>query len=146
MPTIDDCVRICNDYIILAAKVIVENISDFNFLHNYVVKHIAHKETARKSVIVSEIVSQTSIFLIHVFFFHNVPIKSIQFVRGSLLQLPNLLNQRNVEKGVTGCFNATLSFFELIHCHIIVAALHFFGTKGINDSPTFNTLPSHMEY
>lgn len=65
------------------------------------------------------------------FFFHNVPIKSIQFVRGSLLQLPNLLNQRNVEKGVTGCFNTTISFFELIHCHIIVAALHFLAQKGL---------------
>ena len=55
------------------------------------------------------------------------------------------MNRRNVAKDVTGRFNATIDFFELVvHCHIIAAALHFFGMKGINDSPTFNTLPSHM--
>ena len=73
LPTVDDCVRIRNDYIILAARVIVENISHFSFLQKCVVKHIPHKfskETARKSVIVSEIVSQTSIFLIHVVVFY----------------------------------------------------------------------------
>ena len=72
LPTVDDCVRIRNDYIILAARVIVENISHFSFLQKCVVKHIPHKfskETARKSVIVSKIVSQTSIFLIHGFLF-----------------------------------------------------------------------------
>ena len=77
LPTVDDCVRIRNDYIILAARVIVENISHFSFLQKCVVKHIPHKfskETARKYMIVSEIVSQTSIFLCMLF---NVSFKSI---------------------------------------------------------------------
>ena len=61
------------------------------------------------------------------------------------MQLRNQLNRRNVAKDVTGRFNATIDFFELIvHCHIIAAALHFFGMKGIDNSPTFNALPSHM--
>jgi hypothetical protein len=31
-----------------------------------------------------------------------------------------------------------------INCHIIAAALHFFGMKEISDSPIFNALPSRM--
>ena len=62
---------------------------------------------------------------------------------GSLLQLRNLLNRRNVAKEVKGRFNATIDFFELIvHCHIIAAAMNFFGLKGVTDSPTSNALPS----
>ena len=61
------------------------------------------------------------------------------------MQLRNLLNRRNVAKDITGRFNATIDFFELIvHCHIIAAALHFFGMKEITDSPKFNALPSCM--
>lgn len=64
---------------------------------------------------------------------------------GCLLQLRNLLNRRNVAKDVTGRFNATIDFFELIvHCHIIAAALHFFGMSGTDETPSFNALPSNL--
>lgn len=32
----------------------------------------------------------------------------------------------------------------MVHCHIVVAALHFFEMKGINDLLKRNTLPSSM--
>lgn len=55
------------------------------------------------------------------------------------------MNRRNVAKDITGRFNATIDFFELVvHCHIIAATLHFFGMKGIEDSPVFNALPSRI--
>ena len=56
LPTVDDCVRIRNNYVILAARVIVTNLSQFAFLQSCVMQHIPHKfssETAKKSVIVS---------------------------------------------------------------------------------------------
>lgn len=64
---------------------------------------------------------------------------------GCLLQLCNLLNWRNVAKDVTGCFNATIDFFELIvHCHILAAALHVFGMSETDETPSFNALPSNL--
>jgi hypothetical protein len=64
---------------------------------------------------------------------------------GTLLQLRNLLNRRNVSKDVTGRFNAAIDFFELIvHSHIIGAALHFFGMSGKEDSAHCNALPPNL--
>lgn len=56
LPTIADCVEMRNIYIILAARIIVENLSHFGFLEECVVHHIPHKfsaDTTTKSEIVS---------------------------------------------------------------------------------------------
>ena len=55
-PTVGNCIRIRTNYIILAARVIVGNLSHFSFLQKCVAQHIPHKfckKTAEKSVIVS---------------------------------------------------------------------------------------------
>ena len=55
-PTVADCVSIHNNYVVLAARVIVENLPHFTFLHKCVIQHIPHKfsdETSKKSLIVS---------------------------------------------------------------------------------------------
>jgi hypothetical protein len=55
-PTVGKCIRIRTNYIILAARVIVGNLSHFAFLQKCVMQHIPHtfsKKTAEKSVIVS---------------------------------------------------------------------------------------------
>ena len=64
--------------------------------------------------------------------------------RGTLLQLRNLINRRNVAKDVTGRFNATVDFLEtVVDCHIVAAAMNFFGMKAETDVPSnaFPVLP-----
>ena len=56
LPTVDDCICMRTNYITLASRVIVENLSHFAFLQKCVVQHIPHqfaKESGKKSVIVS---------------------------------------------------------------------------------------------
>ena len=61
---------------------------------------------------------------------------------GTLLQLRNLINRRNVAKDVTGRFNACIDYMEtVIHCHITAAAMDFFGMKEQTDDPSSNALP-----
>ena len=46
---------------------------------------------------------------------------------GTLVQLRNLINRRNVANDVSGRFNASIDFFELVtKCHIVAAAMDFF--------------------
>lgn len=59
LPTVGDCVGVRKNYIILAARVIVNNLPHFTFLQPCVVQHIPHqfsKEMAVKSDIVSKCV------------------------------------------------------------------------------------------
>lgn len=68
LPTVDDCLRIRNNYIILAARVIAQNLSHFLFLQKCVVQYISHKfskETAKKSVIVSHVIYKVYNYLTH---------------------------------------------------------------------------------
>ena len=59
---------------------------------------------------------------------------------GTLLQLRNLINRRNIAKDVTGRFNETIDFAELvINCHIVAAGMKFFGLKSLLDEPTYNS-------
>ena len=59
---------------------------------------------------------------------------------GILLQLRNLINRRNVAKDVTGRFNETIDFAELvINCHIVAAGMKFFGLKSVSDEPAYNS-------
>lgn len=45
---------------------------------------------------------------------------------GTLLQLRNVINRRNIAANISGCFNAAIDFFELVcNCHIVAAAMHF---------------------
>ena len=59
---------------------------------------------------------------------------------GTLLQLQNLVNRRNIAKDVTGHSNETIDFAELvINCHIVAAGMKFFELKSVSDEPTYNS-------
>lgn len=65
------------------------------------------------------------------------------FQGGTLLQLCNLINRRNVSADISGKFNEAVDFFQLVvECHIMVAAMHFFSLKTLDDTPSTNKLPS----
>ena len=55
-----------------------------------------------------------------------------------------MLNQRNVSADVSGQFNSTVDFVELVtNCHIVAAAMNFFGMIDVTSNPTNNaTLPN----
>ena len=60
---------------------------------------------------------------------------------GTLLQLRNMLNQRNVSADVSGQFNSTVDFVELVtNCHIVAAAMNFFGMIDVTSNPTNNAM------
>ena len=55
---------------------------------------------------------------------------------GTLFQLRNLINRRNVVKDVRTDMNATEDFFETVGVgHIVAATLQFFGMRDISNSP-----------
>ena len=54
----------------------------------------------------------------------------------------NLLNRRNVSRNTSGKFHASLDFLSLVTtCHILAAAMHFFGMSSRSDVPTLNAIP-----
>ena len=57
---------------------------------------------------------------------------------GTLHQLRNLINRVNVSrKELKHQVNEVEDFLELvIECHLISAAMHFFGMKSVDDSPS----------
>ena len=58
---------------------------------------------------------------------------------GTLIQLRNLINRRNVATDVSGRFNQAIDFFELIvRCHITAATMHYFGMASTADMPRQN--------
>ena len=58
--------------------------------------------------------------------------------RGTLLQLRNLINRRNITADIFGNFNEAIDFFELVV--ISHVSIHFRGMSDIMDSPTRNAL------
>ena len=64
---------------------------------------------------------------------------------GTLVQLRNLINQRNVARDISGRFNESIDFFELVNCHIIVAGMHFFGLNTMADEHRYNSFPMHQK-
>ena len=64
---------------------------------------------------------------------------------GTLLQLRNQLNRRNIASNPDGRFNASIDFLELVtESHILAAGMHFFGLKDAAGSPSFNHVPSNI--
>lgn len=66
---------------------------------------------------------------------------------GTLLQLRNVINRRNIgkSKSITSHVNEIEDFLELcIECHLIVAALHFFSMSSLSDTPQSNGFPSNV--
>ena len=58
---------------------------------------------------------------------------------GTLMQLRNLINRQKVSKDVTGCFNATVDYMQsVIDCHIVAAAMNYFGISKTTDNPSLN--------
>ena len=59
---------------------------------------------------------------------------------GTLLQLWNLINRINIAKDITGRFNETIDFAELvINSHIVAVGMKFFGLKSVSDKPIYNS-------
>ena len=59
---------------------------------------------------------------------------------GSLLQLRNAINRRNVAGKVKGRFNSTIDFMEsVVECHITAAGMQFFGMDSLSDQPKNNS-------
>ena len=68
--------------------------------------------------------------LLQVFFTHLYK-RGFNNDRGTLVQLRNLINRRNVANDVSGRSNASIDFFELVtKCHIVAAAMNFFGMNA----------------
>lgn len=66
--------------------------------------------------------------------------------RGTMMQLRNLVNRRNVHMNITGHFNAAVDFFQLVtECHILAASLVFFGMTDVNSTPSCNLLPGSIQ-
>ena len=62
---------------------------------------------------------------------------------GTLLQLRNQLNRRNVASNPDGRFNVSVDFIELVtERHILAAGMNFFGLKETTGLPTYNRIPS----
>ena len=71
---------------------------------------------------------------------------SSSFEAGTMMQLRNLVNRRNVSKDVTGRFNAALDFYQLVtECHILAASVAFFGMTDIDSTPSCNIHPNGIE-
>lgn len=67
---------------------------------------------------------------------------------GTLVQLRNLINRRNVGKGkeVKHQVNEVEDFLELVtKCHLVAATMHHFGMKNISDCPSKNGFPCDIE-
>ena len=65
--------------------------------------------------------------------------------KGCLLQLRNLINRRNVASDITGRFNESSDFFELVvDCHILSAAMSYFGMYSTDDTPSKNDVPRNI--
>ena len=64
---------------------------------------------------------------------------------GTLLQIKNLINRRNIGKDISGRVNEVEDFLELvISCHLIAAALHFFSMESVTDTPHSNGFSAHV--
>ena len=60
---------------------------------------------------------------------------------GTLLQLRNLINRRNISSDISGKFNAAIDFFELVvTAHVLAAAMHYFGTSTLEEAPSRNMI------
>ena len=60
---------------------------------------------------------------------------------GTLLQLRNLINRRNISSDISGKFNAAIDFFELIVTgYILAAAMHYFQLSSLKGTPTKNMI------
>ena len=66
---------------------------------------------------------------------------------GTLLQLRNLINRRNVSgsKDIMKQVNEVEDFLELVvNCHLIAVTMHFFQMSCISDEPHRNAFPSNI--
>lgn len=60
---------------------------------------------------------------------------------GTLLQLRNLINRRNISADISGKFNAAIDFFELVVAgYVLAAAMNYFGLNSLKGTPTRNVI------
>lgn len=60
---------------------------------------------------------------------------------GTLLQLRNLINRRNISSDINGKFNAAIDFLKLVlTAHVLAAAIHYFGMSSPKENPTRNAV------
>lgn len=61
---------------------------------------------------------------------------------GTLFQLRNLINRRNVVKGPTSNVTACEDFFlHVVEAHIAAACMTTFGMSSVDDSPSTDLFP-----
>ena len=66
---------------------------------------------------------------------------------GTLYQLRNLINRRNVIKDARNDMNATEDFFKAVGIsHIIAIALHHFSTNGMQSAPHHPLLNVNLQF
>ena len=64
---------------------------------------------------------------------------------GTLLQIRNLINRRNISVNVSGKFNEVLDFFSLVLlAHVLAASMHFFGMSAVTDHATKQEYPAQL--
>ena len=64
---------------------------------------------------------------------------------GTLYQIKNLVNRRNVKADPSKNVNASEDFFLMVvHTHIIAAAMHELSTDSVDENPT--AMDSQMNY
>lgn len=64
---------------------------------------------------------------------------------GTLQQLRNIVNRRNVSSDPDRNFNATEDFFHLVgKAHVVVACLKYFGMDDVNGLPNESMLPTNV--
>ena len=60
---------------------------------------------------------------------------------GTLLQLRNLINRRNISSDISGKFNAAIDFFELVVTgYVLAAAMHYFQLNSLKGTPKKNVI------
>ncbi len=86
-----------------------------------------------------------SVVFIHQIIFQRLYSGGSNCDGGTLLQLRNELNRRNVASKPDGRFNASVDFLQLItECHVLAAAMNFFGLEDTNGKPKFNGIPQSV--
>ena len=60
---------------------------------------------------------------------------------GTLLQLRNLINRRNISSDIRDNFNTAVNFFELVVTgYVLAAAMHYFQLSSLKGTPTKNVI------
>ena len=64
---------------------------------------------------------------------------------GTLMQLRNVINRRNIKTKAKDAVNAHEDFLQLIiECHVLAAGMEFFGMQSLEDTPSPEIFPDTL--